>query len=144
LRGDLTEDDGVASPARRAVEDAYRFSALGSGDDGKDFVPAAIEDSILGAWNNAAMNAYGNLAAAAKCGQRGAFCCDGKARVAVVEERQGRNRLLVVFACLNTKRALAGGRAEICGVETLANPFCLFEAIETGGGKQDGVYLSLS
>jgi len=126
------------------VEDADRFSALGSGDDGEDFVPAAIEMSIFGTRNDAAMDADGNLAASTESGKSSALCCDGESRVEIIKERQGCNRLLVGFACLDAERALTGGGTEIGGIETLANPFGLFETIKAGSGKQDRVHLALA
>ena len=67
---------------------------------------------------------------------------DGKARISVVEEGNGREGLHIVLAGLDAQRALAGGGAKIFGIEALADPIGFAQAVEAGGGEQNRVDLA--
>ena len=88
------------------------------------------------------MNADGNLATAAESGESRALRSDGKARVGVVEEGNGRKGFHVAFANLDTQGSLAGGGAKIFRVEALANVVGFAQAVEAGGSEQDRVDLA--
>ena len=89
------------------------------------------------------MNADGNLASAAECGQSRALCRDGEARVGVVEKCHGRERLHIASANFDGQRALAGSGTKILRIEALAHPIGFAQAVETGGGEQNRVDLAL-
>ena len=130
------EAEGVrlGSFAQIALMDADGRAGGGIGDYGEDFYMRCV-------WK-AAVDADWDLAAAAEIGEAGAFGGDGVMRVGVVEEAEGGDGDGVAETSFNAERALAGGWAELTGFEALANPLGAFEAVETGGGEEDGVDLA--
>lgn len=89
------------------------------------------------------MDADRNLTAAAERGKSGAFGGDGEARGGIVEEAQSGQRGGIVGAGFKAERALTGGGTDMLWRDALTEPVGFFQAIQAGGGEQDGIDLAL-
>ena len=139
LRNEASEGGRIGVGARGGMVDAHGFTGLRRSDDGEDLVGgsnAGFKKALT------TMDADGHLTSAAEGSKGCALCRDGEARGRVIEEGDGFNGGGIAFAGFNAKRTLAGRGAEVAGIKALAQPIGLAEALEAGGGQQDGVNLS--
>ena len=98
-----------------------------------------------------AVDADGEGAAAAEGVEGGAFGFDGEAGVGMLEEGDGVADVgvagLVDWICgaagLEGKGALAGGGTDLFGGEALVDGLGPFEAVEAGGGEDEGIAFSI-
>ena len=124
--------------ARGALDVVSDGFAVGGSDHGVQ-VPAIV--------GGVAVGAEGELAASAEGGEDGAFGLRGKFRVGTVESADGGVKFRVGFASVadagfESERALARCRTEFVDGEALVHAFRAADAVEAGGGEDEGVGLA--
>src|SRR3974390_2933273 len=93
------------------------------GDYAEDLLPFAC----FVPRGHAAVDADGHLAASAECGEGGAFSRHGVPGCLVIEKRNRTHCHRFILARFNSERALSLRGTEMMWLETLADPFRLFE-----------------
>src|SRR5579863_3331102 len=92
---------------------------------------------------HAAMDADWNLAPSAKRGEGSALRRDREPCSRIVQEGNCAHGSGIVFACLNAKRPLPGGRTKLIRFQPLAQPLGFLKTIKAGSRQQNGIDLSL-
>jgi hypothetical protein len=138
--------EGVCGDAGGSVGgDADHAFAVGREHLGVD-VPG---DGCVVIGDGGAVDADGDLTAAAEGVENGALDLDGEARFRVVEGGYGGADVVVAVGFLEDcvaggagferEGSLSGGGAEFVDGKALVDPFGAVEAVEAGGGKDEGV-----
>ena len=135
LGGDLLAKLGGGDAVGGAMDDVGDLFPVGGCDHGVE-MPVAVYGVAEGA--------EGELTAATEGGEDGALGGDGELCFGVVEGADGvaEGGGIVVGAGFEAESTLAGGGSEFVDGEALVNVLGAVEAVQAGGGEDEGVGLA--